>query len=294
MKPLFSRVPLVTLCSLALAACTTPEDIRKNQTTTKLVLNTSGLTKDAYIEVNHHLGQYKLHYKTNDLSIRPRQTVVFVHGTPGSWSSFSKYYLEQPFEQEFRLISLDRPGWGESSYPGDAFPLSLETQSQLLGPMLKSIWESNDRQKYTLVGHSLGGSLVPLLAADYPQYIKGVVILAGDLDAKLAAARWYNHVLDWVPEAIIPDIWKHSNDEVLALSPGLANAREKFSAITQPIQVIQGTDDELVRPNNASLATSLFKNSKVQVKWLAGAGHIINLTHVDDVKQAIREISHNP
>ncbi|ADZ89444.1 alpha/beta fold hydrolase [Marinomonas mediterranea] len=291
MKAFAQRVSLMTLCTIAVTACSVPEDIRQNQEKTDQVLETPDLVKTAYVDAQNSFGPYRLHYMSNDLHKKFRNTVVFVHGTPGSWSSFSKYYLEKDLEQEFRLISVDRPGWGASGYAGDSFPISLQSQATLIKPMLKAIWSLNDEQKFTLVGHSLGGSLVPLLAAEYPEYVKNVIILAGDIDPELAAARWYNHVLDWVPSALIPDMWKHSNDEVLALSDSLENSQSKFKTLTQPVLVLQGTDDELVRPGNAPLAPKLFENASVEVKWLEGASHIINLTHVDDVKNAIRELA---
>ena len=141
-----------------------------------------------------------------------------------------------------------------------------------------------------LVGHSLGGSLVPKLAADYPNYIKGVIVLAGDLDPELSEARWFNFALDWIPSFLLPDMWKNSNDEVLAIQPSLERSQEAFANITMPITVLQGTDDELVRPGSAEKAPNIFKSSDVEVIMLEGANHIINLTHTEDVKKAIYEM----
>ena len=156
--------------------------------------------------------------------------------------------------------------------------------------MLQDIWQQNGHHKVILVGHSLGGSLVPLLAADYPQYVRGVVILAGDVNPELAEARWYNTLLDWTPSAIIPDMWNHSNLEVLALSKSLEEVQSKFAQMKQPLIILQGTQDELVDPDNANEAMQLFAKSNLEVRWLQGANHIINMNHMDDVKKAIRDI----
>src|SRR3546814_14744460 len=44
-----------------------------------------------------------------------RPVVVFVHGTPGSWSDFVHFLAEPALLDQAWLVSLDRPGWGGSS-----------------------------------------------------------------------------------------------------------------------------------------------------------------------------------
>ncbi|MCZ2723393.1 alpha/beta hydrolase [Marinomonas sp. 15G1-11] len=174
---------------------------------------------------------------------------------------------------------------GESSYPDGPFPKTLSDQSRLIAPILEDIW--NKTQKKTLViGHSLGGSLVPKLAVDYPEYISGVIILAGDIGPRLAEARWFNYALDMLPKQWVPEFWYNSNQEVLELMPELERLQNEFSQLSLPVVVLQGTEDDLVRPKNASFSESLFPN--VNVIWLEGASHIINITHADDVKKAIQ------
>ncbi|MEI8631443.1 alpha/beta fold hydrolase [Vibrio sp. PP-XX7] len=180
---------------------------------------------------------------------------------------------------------------GKSTYPDKQFPTHLERQSELLGPTLKHIWQHNGHQKIILVGHSLGGSLVPLLAADYPEYTRGVVILAGDVNPKLAQARWYNTLLNWIPDALIPDEWAHSNMEVLALSESLSQVQQRLAQLHTPITILQGTADELVDPDNAKIAKQLFQHSQLKVEWIPGAGHIIHLQHIDLVKAAIEKMN---
>nr|WP_272071215.1 alpha/beta hydrolase [Marinomonas sp.] len=236
---------------------------------------------------------YSLHYVSSSESTsldQEKTPVIFVHGTPGSWGTFSRYFEEIPFITDFKLYSIDRPGWGASGYSGKKFPVSLSEQSTLIGPMLKRIWQDNGQQKMIIVGHSLGGSLVPKLAVDYPDYLKGVVVLAGDLDPILSEARWFNYLLDWLPDSFLPDIWQNSNDEVLAIKSSLEGFQKEFASITMPINVLQGSEDSLVRPGSAVKAPAIFPSSDVNVTLLEGATHIINHTHLEQVKAAIYEM----
>ncbi len=204
---------------------------------------------------------------------------------------FSRYFEDETLTTDFHLNSIDRPGWGKSGYPGDKFPVYLSSQSALIAPMLESIWERNNRNKIILVGHSLGGSLIAKLAADYPHFIKGIVVLAGDLDPILAEARWFNKALAWIPSFLLPNWLYNSNNEVIAIKPSLTKLQNEFAKITMPITVIQGTHDELVRAGSVTKAASIFKAADLDVIWLEDAGHIINLTHTVDVKKAIYQIN---
>lgn len=271
-----------------LTACSVNKEISNNELITKRVDETPGL-------IEHHMlsqPDHELHY----VSALPAPTdgektsLVFVHGTPGSWGTFSRYFEDEALKRDFHLNSIDRPGWGKSGYPGDNFPIYLSSQSALIAPILEDIWHKNNRQKVILVGHSLGGSLVPKLAADYPHFVKGVVILAGDLDPQLSEARWFNKVIDWMPNFLLADMWNNSNDEVLAIQPSLESLQKEFAEITMPITVVQGTDDALVRPGSATKAPVIFSGANVDVFFLEGATHIINLTHVEDMKKAIYNV----
>lgn len=289
MKLIFNTLPICIL-AIFLAACSMPKELKENEDIAQQVINTPRLIQNHVLYMKGPDGEFKLHYVNSDPSDTSRDTVVFVHGTPGDWTSFASYFLNTEFKQSFRITSIDRPGWGKSTYAG-GFPTSLQSQSNMIGPMLKDIWEHNGKQKIILVGHSLGGSLVPILAADYPDFVRGVVILAGDLKPELAQARWYNTVLDWTPNVLIPDEWNHSNMEVLDLTRSLEAEQTKLSKLTTPITILQGTDDTLVDPASATYATSLFENSELKVEWIEGAGHIINLQYPDKVIEAIQEMN---
>lgn len=283
------RALLTGLLSFLLVACSMPPEIKQNKMTIERVEATPNLLTQHMIT----LDDYQLHYVsvgTDSDEADQHPVVIFVHGTPGGWGTFATYFEQPDLIKNYQLFSIDRPGWGKSTYPQGDFPVELSRQSQLLGPLIKQISQQT-HQKVLVVGHSYGGSLVPKLAADYPQYIRGVLILAGDVSPKLATARWFNFTLDYIPNFLIPEFWLHSNQEVLAIAPELAKLQFQYKSITQPISVLQGTKDELVRPENAEFSKSLFSNSHVRVTWLDGAGHIINLTNIDDVKTAILQLN---
>jgi hypothetical protein len=43
-------------------------------------------------------------------------TLVFLHGTPGSWNAFADYMQDSLLLGKYRMISIDRPGFGYSDF----------------------------------------------------------------------------------------------------------------------------------------------------------------------------------
>ena len=70
-----------------------------------------------------------LHYVKTGADTLP--TIFFVHGSPGSWDAFKIYLMDTALLQHFRLISVDRPGFGYSSF-GTAFNLEENEVKELM------------------------------------------------------------------------------------------------------------------------------------------------------------------
>jgi len=75
-----------------------------------------------------------LHYLVTGNDSLP--TIVFVHGTPGSWDAFQQYLWDKELLQKFRLLAIDRPGFGYSDY---GRPLNLAQQSIIISPLFEYI-----------------------------------------------------------------------------------------------------------------------------------------------------------
>jgi len=66
---------------------------------------------------------FPLHYAVTGSDTLP--TLLFVHGTPGSWDAFQNYLMDSALLQHYRIISIDRPGFGYSDF-GNAMNLSAQ------------------------------------------------------------------------------------------------------------------------------------------------------------------------
>ena len=89
-----------------------------------------------------------------------RPAVLFVHGTPGRWGDFVHFLADPQLQRDAYLVSLDRPGWGDSPFAQTPRRVILALQSRSLGPLLERLADASAGCGVVLVGHSLGGSLV--------------------------------------------------------------------------------------------------------------------------------------
>src|SRR3546814_7805329 len=100
--------------------------------------------------------------------------------------------------------------------------VTRQLQSRLIGPLLKSLAERSNGCGIVLVGHSLGGSLVARMAIDYPQWVRGLVIIAGSIDPELGKPRWYNTLASVPPVCwLTPGALAKANTELMPLHADL-------------------------------------------------------------------------
>lgn len=226
---------------------------------------------------------YQMHYKYLDMG--KEASLVFIHGTPGSWDAFSSYFKDSTLYNRANILSPDRPGFGKSSY---GKPIrSLEEQSRLLKPMLEAVPAPR-----ILIGHSLGGPIVARMAMDYPELVDGIVMLAPALDPALEPNEdWFRIPMRWpVIGAIAPRIFRISNEELVFLDEELEFMLPLWANIKIPSVVIQGGKDKLVNPGNAAFADSMLVNAPKDILFLEEQNHFLPWNEYALVKQKIMEL----
>jgi len=102
------------------------------------------------------------------------KTIVFVHG----WTCDESSWREQVpfFEKNYRVITLDLPGHGESGAPMNE-PLTME----LFAQSIEAVRVEAQAGKIVLVGHSMGTPVIREYARLYPANVAGLVPVDGAL-----------------------------------------------------------------------------------------------------------------
>ncbi len=213
--------------------------------------------------------------------------VIFVHGSPGSWEDW-KLVIERPrLKARFNLIAVNRPGWDDRSTSAKVVP-EISAQSKMLHKILDI--GHHRREKVILVGHSLGGPIILRMAADYPEKIAAVVLLAPSLDPDLDAVLWYNRLADYkLIRFFLPQMLIKSNDEIMALPNALRTLAKDLASIRQPVVLVHGEKDQLVHPANAVYAQKKLINAIYHQVVLPNFGHLIPHLRPAEVVIAIEE-----
>ena len=224
---------------------------------------------------------HQIHYIETGDSTKP--TLIFLHGSPGSWDAYKTYLSDSDLQKKYRLIAIDRPGFGYSNF-GEAE--DLNAQASLILPFIQS---NNNNQPITLIGHSMGGPVAVKLATKNPELFKNLVILSGAIDPKAENPENWRPVLMSKPiKYIIPGAFRISNDELWWLKEDLVVMKPELHKITSNLIIIHGTEDSLVPYSNVAFMEKEFINSKKIVTLpIEKADHFIPWTHYEIIKKSL-------
>ena len=172
-----------------------------------------------------------MHYVQSGSDTLP--TIVFVHGSPGSWNAFEQYMKDKDLLSKYRMISIDRPGFGNSDF-GKAEP--LQQQSALISPLFNQ-W--NNRKPVYLVGHSLGGPLIIQLYADNPGLADALVLLAASVDPAEEKKESWKYILNGaLMQYFLPGAFRPSNKELIYFKKDVYALEDKFAAVKCKVFIV--------------------------------------------------------
>jgi pimeloyl-ACP methyl ester carboxylesterase len=209
--------------------------------------------------------------------------VVFIHGSPGSWTAFKDFFKDSLLLSKAQLLSVDRPGFGYSNY-GKAEP-SLAVQAACIKPLIQKYGTG---KQVILVGHSLGGPLIARMSMDYPELISYLIFVAPSVDPELEPKEWYRKPMNTM-RWLLPGSIRASNAEIISLKKELQLMLPLWPTVSQPATVIQGDQDDLVPPGNAAFIKKNMVNSQVNIVMLKDMNHFIPWRKPEAIQQAILE-----
>jgi proline iminopeptidase len=115
------------------------------------------------------------------------RNVLVVHGGPG-YPHLEPWPGLDPLTDDYRFHYYDQRGCGQSTRPIDTFSSrnfnqNMKTLDQALGigaqlADIERISRILGEEKLILVGHSFGGFLASLYAAEFPEHVEAMVLLA--------------------------------------------------------------------------------------------------------------------
>ena len=199
---------------------------------------------------------------------------------------FSDYLSDAELLAKFRMVSVDRPGFGYSDF-GKA--VNLQVQSAIISVLLKQL---QNGQPVYIAGPSFGGPLAVRLAADNPGMFSGMVLMAAALDPQAERPeKWRALFLHFPFQNLVPGAWRTSNREIWFLKKDLIDLRTAFITVHCPVYILHGDRDMLVTLRNTDYAKKMFVHAKkVSVTVLRNSGHFIVKKHFADIKRVLMEL----
>lgn len=219
--------------------------------------------------------------------------VIMLHGYTDSWFSFSR--VLPLMDKKYRVYVLDQRGHGDSERPKSGYAMG-EFASDVVAFM-----DAMKISQATIVGHSMGSFVAQHVAAQAPERVKRLVLIAtattvNTNELAQGLQREVNALSDPVPQKFahdfqvstafqpLPNEFLHTavNEslklpanvwrEVMTamMSPETSVAREK---ITAPILIFWGDHDFFPRSEQDALVAAL---AKAKLKVYTDTGHALH------------------
>jgi proline iminopeptidase len=242
--------------------------------------------------------------------------IFVLHGGPGLEADYFLPFLDE-LEAQARLIYIDQPGHGLS----ERTPFNLKYTMQGAVDAVEGLREAMGLETITLLGHSYGGFISQLYAAQYPERVARLILVdtAPSWDWTFEAianiARYGTADQRNLPRGLSEDerlrimfpLYFSPQDQALAdvfldrviLSPGpwidlpktaafrFFDMSEELANITAPALILVGEDDLITTPNQARKLADLLPNARMHV--FSNTGHNPFVEETADFNRIIGE-----
>jgi pimeloyl-ACP methyl ester carboxylesterase len=225
----------------------------------------------------------KLHFVT--FGVDTAQPVLFVHGAPGSWDGYLNLLDDSLLQNNFHLISVDRPGYGKSQKRPKKKLYSLEEQAKSIILALKS---NHSYKKAIVIGRSYGAPVAAKLAAMYPDKIEKIILLSPAIDPDTEKFWWFSKLGKvFLVRWFLPERMNTATDEKYAHVKELKILKNDWKNIQSDVTVMAGGKDWIVDTTNFSFAKKMLIGKNAKFIFIPESGHLISSSRPDLVKKEI-------
>ena len=273
----------ISLMSILLLACSGRNIIQQEHHYVKQEIEGHPELLHQQLTLDGHRLHYVVNHHKQALEVN-KPTLIIIHGTPGSWRQYARYLLNEALLDRYTMIVIDRPGWGSSVLADDLLYADFELQAKIIAALAQRYKQLSGGQAVVLMGHSLGASIAPRVAMDFPNVIDGLLLFAGTVDPSLSSPRWFNYLgrLPLMHYLIGEELYR-SNEEIFALSDNIDAMKDRWQEITVPVISVQGMKDGLVYPANSFYIEREFNSTNTTVIRLENEGHLFPMTQRKEV-----------
>lgn len=185
-----------------------------------------------------------------------KQPLLLIHGAPGSVLDWSAVAKRQRIYEKYRLLIVDRPGYGGTK------PKGAEKDLQVHAEKILEVLE-NETQKAVIMGHSYGGPIAVIMGAMQPEKIAKIVGVSGQYDPDNEITFRISYLLNFkIFKYLLPRMLWVSNVEKLSHPDALREIMPMYPKITVPVVLMHGDADSLVPYENSPFLMELLSTDK--------------------------------
>jgi pimeloyl-ACP methyl ester carboxylesterase len=210
--------------------------------------------------------------------------LVMVHGAPGAWYGYLNLVDDSLLQQHFRIVSVDRMGYGKSGYGKEE--LSVQMQALAIKQIIEK--ENTSGKKVYLLGRSYGAPIAAWLAINYPQNIEKLVMASPVIDPDKEKFYWFSEigrspVIQWM----LPDMLNVATREKFAHQKEMRNMLPKWEKLNTPTYVVVGEEDNVADTANYSFAKRNLVNCPAVCMKIRETGHQITQKRPDLIRSLL-------
>lgn len=227
--------------------------------------------------------------------------VLLLHGWGDRRQTFQQ--LSDALAQQYQVVALDLPGFGETQVPKEVW--NLDNYAQFVAAFLQKL---ELPQPYAVLGHSNGGALaVRAVSLGTLQPEKLVLVAASGVRTTQKFKRFFVKLLAkvgniatlWMPEryrsGLRKSLYSAAGSDMLVV-PELEetfkqtvrqDTQKDAAQITTPTLLVYAENDDAVPVQDGQRYNQLIKGSRLEV--VAGAGHFVHHDQPEQVGKLVQE-----
>lgn len=212
--------------------------------------------------------------------------LILVHGAPGAWYGYLNLMEDSVLQANFKMISLDRFGYGKSDY-GKA---ELSTQVQALEVKRIIEEENTSNKKVYLLGRSYGAPIAAWYAINYPQLVEKLLMVSPVIDPDKEKFYWFSNIGRWrITQLILPQLLNVATQEKFSHQEQMKEMADKWKNLYVPTYVMTGAADNIADTANFSFAKRKLINCPCTFTLIPNTGHQITRQHPEIIKEYLLE-----
>jgi pimeloyl-ACP methyl ester carboxylesterase len=228
----------------------------------------------------------KIHYAVVSIN-DTLPLLVFIHGAPGAWYGYMNLMDDSLLQTKFKLVAVDRLGYGKSSY-GNA---ELSTQIQALSIKKIIDTENTSNKKVILMGRSYGAPIAAWLAINYPQQVKELIMISPVIDPEKEKFFWFSKIGKWkFTQLFLPKMLNVATKEKYTHQREMKQLLPKWKKLYVNTTVITGESDWIADTANFTFAKKYLINCPANFIKLKNTGHLVTYEKADFIKNYILKL----